>query len=67
MSTYPVRRTIITESAITLSSHESTLYDLRAFVEDTEGMDDTSRVQFRTSPEFIGGTISLRVVQEEQE
>lgn len=66
MNTYPVRRTVVTESAITLNSHGSTLYDLRAFVDDTQDMLDTSRIQFRTRPEFNGNTITLRVVQEDQ-
>lgn len=63
---YIPRRTLVTESSLELSSITATLYDLRAFVQDTEDMHDTARVRILDRPQTVGTLHTIHVVQEEK-
>lgn len=56
-------RTLKTEAAKEIHG-QTTLYDLRAFLMDTEDMDDMAKVRIMESPGAIGDTYLLRLIHE---
>lgn len=71
MNNYPIIRTIVTESAVTLRPRTATLNDLRDFVRDTQSMDGKARVRIgysdgTTTTEPTSAAFFLRAEQREE-